>query len=401
MTAHAFAPPARDAGRQTHSALHLIGLLGLTLALGYVIFLAGTWWRGEWLIDTQGQPMASDFVNVWAAGDLARHGRAPDAYDWTLHRLAEVQALGHEFKNYYGWHYPPTFLFVAAAIAMLPYTAAALAWSLATLCAYAAAIREIVGHPAGFFVALGFPAVLWNLGAGQNGSLTAALIGGALSLMERRPALAGVCLGLLTYKPQFGLLFPIALIAGARWRAIAVASGVAAIWAAASVAVFGTASWKAFVDWMPVTSRAVLGEGAADWSRMQSVFAFIRVHGGSEALAWGAQTTLALVLAGAIAWLWRSRADFEIKAAALSCAALLATPYIYMYDQVALAVPIAFLVRLALTRGFLTSEIVGLTAATALLLLTPWGLAATSIVALLIAQRALTVRAPTPAVARP
>ena len=43
------------------------------------------------------------------------------AYDWPVHKAAEIRAVGHDFANYYGWHYPPTFLFVAAALATLPY----------------------------------------------------------------------------------------------------------------------------------------------------------------------------------------------------------------------------------------------------------------------------------------
>ena len=74
--------------------------------------------------------------------------------------------------------------------------------------AFVAAMATILGGRTGLLVACGFPAATWNVTAGQNGFLTAALIGGTLGLMERRTALAGVCLGLLTYKPQFGLLFP-------------------------------------------------------------------------------------------------------------------------------------------------------------------------------------------------
>jgi len=97
-----------------------------------------------------------------------------------------------------------------------------------TLPAYIAAVRSIVGERAGIFVALGSPAALWNFTAGQNGFLTAALIGGALVLMQRRPWLAGVCLGLLSYKPQFGLLFPVALVAAAQWRVIGAGAFTAA-----------------------------------------------------------------------------------------------------------------------------------------------------------------------------
>ena len=353
-------------------AARLISLIGLTLALGFLIVLAGALLSGTWLIDAHDQPIANDFVNVWAAGRLALDGHAAAAYDWTLHKAAEVRAVGRGFDNYYGWHYPPTFLFAAAVLALLPYSAAALVWLGATLAAFVAAVRGIVGERAGIFVALGSPAALWNITAGQNGFFTAALIGGTLGLMQRRPALAGVCLGLLSYKPQFGVLFPIALIASAQWRVIAWAALTAAAMAALSLIAFGAASWQAFFAWMPVTSRVVLGEGAADWDRLQSLFGFVRAHGGSEALAWSVQTALALTLAAAIAWLWRSRVAFELKAAALSCAALLATPYLYIYDLVALTIPAAFLLRLALTRGFLTSEAAGLCAAVALLLSYPY-----------------------------
>lgn len=373
-------------------AARLIALIGLTLALGYVVVLGGAWLGGHWLTDSQGQPIAGDFVNVWAAGRLTLDGNPAAAYDWPLHKTAEVSAVGHGFDGYYGWHYPPTFLFVAAALALIPYTAASLVWLVATLPAYFTAVRAIVGERAGIFVALGFPAALWNATAGQNGFLTAALIGGTLGLMERHPTLAGICLGLLSYKPHFGLLFPLVLLADRRWRVLVTAAAVTIVMAALSWLAFGAAAWEAFVHWMPITSRVVLGEGGADWNRLQSLFGLVRAHGGSETLAWSVQAAMALTLAASLCWLWRSRAPFELKAAALAAGALLATPYLYIYDLVVLAIPVAFLLRLALARGFLASEVAGLFAAGTLLLSYPYvethaGLAATMIVAGLIVRR--------------
>jgi hypothetical protein len=54
---------------------------------------------------------------------------------------------------------------------------------------------------------------------GQNSTWTPGLFGGGLSLLERRPLLAGGLLGLLIYKLQLGLLIPVALLAGRHWRA--------------------------------------------------------------------------------------------------------------------------------------------------------------------------------------
>src|SRR3974390_3518084 len=127
------------------SAARTIRLIGLTLALGSLIFLSGNARQGNFLIDCDSRPIANDFVNVVAAGQLAREGQAASAYDWPIHKQAEVQAIGHDFENYYGWHYPPTFLFVAAALATLPYLVAALVWLGATLAVYAVALVHILG----------------------------------------------------------------------------------------------------------------------------------------------------------------------------------------------------------------------------------------------------------------
>ena len=96
----------------------------------------------------------------------------------------------------------------------------------------------------------------------------------------------------------------------------------------------------------------------------------------------------------AVTALWRSRAPFELKAAALATATVLVTPYVYIYDLVVLAVPVAFLLRFGLAHGFWRSEVAGLIAAGALLLIyivvpIQVGLAATLIIASLIGRRAL------------
>ena len=364
------------------------------MALGYLIVLGGSYLQGHFLTDPQGRPIANDFVNVWAAGRLARDGQAPAAYDWTLHRAAEVRTVGYDFDGYYGWHYPPPAFFFAAALATLPYLVAAATWLVTTLAAYVAAIAGILGLRTGVLFALGFPAAIWNVTAGQNGFLTAALIGGTLGLLERHPALAGICLGLLTYKPQFGLLFPIVLIADRRWPTIAVATLTAIVLAALSWLAFGSATWEAFVHWAPLSSHALIDQGALDWYRLQSAFALVRAHGGGETLAWIVQGVVTLSLAAGLAWLWKRRVAFELKASALATGALLATPYLFMYDLVVLAVAVAFLLRLALAREFLSRvEIAALAAAGALILIYPYvktqvGLAAVVIVMALIVHRA-------------
>jgi len=117
-----------------------------------------------------------------------------------------------------------------------------------------------------------------------------------------------------------------------------------------------------------VASQAFLSNGEASFGKIQSLLALARYAGGSEQLAWIVHWSLAAAIAVALVMLWRSQARYEIKAAALALGAVLATPYVFMYDLVVLAIPAAFLVRLALETGFRKGEVYALIAGAGLLL---------------------------------
>jgi len=231
-------------------------------------------------------------------------------------------------------------------------------------------MRAILPRRETILIAAAFPAVFVNIGHGQNGFLTTALLGGALHLLDRRPYLAGVLIGLLTYKPQFGVLIPIALVAGSRWRTIGAAAITAACLLAVSFAALGEGVWHAFAQSTTFTRTIVLEQGDTGWEKIQSIFSAARMWGGSVHLAYAIQIALAVALAASLAWLWRSDAAFELKAAALSVASLLATPYVLDYDLVAAGVAIAYFARLGLARGFRDYEISLLVAAWLLPLVT-------------------------------
>jgi arabinofuranan 3-O-arabinosyltransferase len=369
-----------------------VELICFALLVVNVAYLAASFVQGSWLIAPNGSGIESDFVNVWAAGRLALAGHAAAAYDWPTHKLMEETAVGHAFDGYFGWHYPPTFLFVATALSLLPYVAAYALWPFVTFPGYLVAIRAIIGSRVGYLLAAAFPAILPNFIVGQNGFLTASLIGGALFLLETNPISAGILLGLLTYKPHLGLLFPIALAAGGYWRTFFTAGIVAVLLAGASWLAFGGEAWQAFMGNIGHTSQAFLSQGWADWSKLQTAFGLTRTLGGSETLAWTVQGVVSLAAAALVAIVWRSKTAYDLKAAALGIGVLLATPYLYTYDLVVLAVPLAFLLRFGNARGFLPWDSVGIGLACALVLIFPFvkfpvGFAALLIVAALLARR--------------
>jgi hypothetical protein len=355
-------------------------------------FFPAAFFAHWWIYDGQGLGIPTDFVNVWSAGKLALDGHPALAWDWGIQKDVQVAVLGQSYPGNFAWHYPPPFLFVASSLARLPYGVAFVVWVAISFVPYLLMMRAVVGRQFGLLLAAAFPVVLTNTLVGQNGFLTASLIGGTLVLLPARPVLAGICLGLLSYKPQYGLLFPLVLIASLQWRAFVAAGVTAVLLAALSWLAFGTESWQAFFKWMPMFSQAFLTEGRAPWGKMQSIFALVRYLGGSEPLGWTFQWIMTGAVAVTLVLLWRSRVRYELKAAALATGTLLVTPYLFLYDVMVLAVAVGFLVRIGLAEGFVRYELPALFVAAMLLMFypafgAPTGFAATLIVAGMIARR--------------
>jgi hypothetical protein len=310
--------------------------------------------------DFLGRPLGTDFAQVWIAGREALGGHPEQPFDLASH-FAEQRTFFGPASDVYGWHYPPYFLGLAALLALMPYPLALAVWQLTTLPLYLAGIAGVlrqsgVGLRDALITGLAFPAAFVNLTHGHNGFLTASLFTGALLSLEARPWLAGLLFGLLAYKPQFGLVIPVALIAGQHWRALIGGMATIAAMTALSVAAFGLQTWSAFQQSLVITRRFVLEQGDTGWEKIQSVFSAARMLGGTVSEAYVLQAAVSALVVGAVAWLWHSRADVRLKCVSLLCAGLLATPYSLDYDMVLLGPAIAFVAAYGLEKGFAPFE---------------------------------------------
>ncbi|MET0313764.1 MAG: glycosyltransferase family 87 protein [Hansschlegelia sp.] len=330
------------------------------LIAAYVVAIGAMWATSSNGLDALGRPLGTDFSNVWAAGRLVLEGAPAAPYDLAAHYGEQVKRFGAGVP-FYGWHYPPMFLFLAAALGALPYLAALVVWQAATLPLYLAAIVKILGARRGVLLAaVAFPAVFVNLTHGHNGFLTAGLFGLGLALLDRRPVVSGALLGLLAYKPQFAALLPLALIASGRWPALFAAAATAAASAALSLAVFGWDTWAGFFASGTFTRTVVLEAGDTGWHKIVTAFAAARGLGASVPFAYAVQGIVALAAITLTVRLWRSDAAFGAKAAALLAGSLLVTPYALDYDMMLLAPALAFLVRDAAATGWRRGEPIAL-----------------------------------------
>ena len=332
-------------------ALRIAVVAGL-VSVAVLAFLIAT---ASGTLDYRGRPIGTDFSQVWTAGKRVLDGNAADIWNWDKHFAAQRALHGPSLAEYYGWHYPPPFLLIATALALLPYLAGLALWQAATLIPFAALIRNITGRTEAWLFVLAAPVSLICALHGHNGFLTALLLCAGLLLLEEKPFVAGLLLGCLVYKPQFALILPLLLLVTGNWRAIAGAAVSSLGLIALTYGIWGWPVWQAFIDTLPQTRSVVIEAGSTGWEKIMSPFSAIRSVGGGIGISYAVQALASLVAIGASLWIARAGRP-DLRNAAVTASVLIATPYVLDYDFVVLLGGLAFLWRDADRHGWLTWE---------------------------------------------
>ncbi|MFC6140183.1 glycosyltransferase family 87 protein [Paraburkholderia silvatlantica] len=313
------------------------------VALAYVYHLV-------WLKDPQLSVLAVDCLPFWSASHLALQGHAVNAYNFDILKPVEEFAAGRPV-GILPWLYPPTFLLFVYPLALLPFTLSAPIFLFGTLAIFVKVVKTIAPHPRTALLAIAFPGSALVLTAGQNGLLTASLVGLGLVLLRARPILAGLCFALVAMKPQLCVLIPLALLASRSWRALGAMSVGVAISLLASVLAFGSETLVAFIHNMGLANSFV-ETGRAHLFRVPTVFGALKLLHAPTALASTAQAVSALCAAAAVGYAWGRPSAFGLRAAVLVCASMLVSPYLYDYDLTWNGILIAWVVYHAREHGF-------------------------------------------------
>jgi hypothetical protein len=351
-------------------ARHLVRLVRALLILqgcGFIFFILGA--HGAF-VKMPDPPTTTDFASFYAAGRLANAGTAGLAYDNAAHRRAEEAAIapGVEEKRFLN---PPPFLLVCAPLAHLPYLVAFVLFEACTFTVWLLLATRIAGGgriAAACLAAI--PAVWWALGWGQNSFLTGSLMATGTLLMRRRPLLAGAAFGALCFKPHFGVLIPVALIAGRHWRGVLGAAISVLVLSAASAAIFGLSAWTGFLTMAAHARQAVESgiqlSGHVDWG------GGARLLGAPANASWALQACISLAAAIGVAWAWsrtRARGSDQPSVAAVAAAnaalvagTLAAMPFVLFYDLVMAGIAAAWLARAARASAWRPGEITALAA---------------------------------------
>lgn len=354
-------PPVTDlaAPPRDDTAAHWMNLRRVTVypRIFVAIYLITSiiWvWLAVDLTDPKGKPLGYDFITFWSASWLALAGEAAAAFDAA--RIFAIQRIAVPASDaVFLWHYPPTFHLVVLPLALMPYFAAYGTWIATTFAGYAWVVRRFAPTQVTTWLLLAFPGTFINAFHGQNGFLTTALFGGAILSLQTTPVLSGILFGLLSFKPQLGLLIPLALACGRRWTAFVVATATSLAFAAISALVLGAESWLAFWNNFPLV-RTVLDSGEVPWAKIPSFYIFLRTLGVPAEPAYGLHAILAVAVAAFVARAWWRGTSPILAAAVLTSGAVLVPPYLFDYDLALLAIPIAIIAWDAVRRGWLPWE---------------------------------------------
>jgi Glycosyltransferase family 87 len=326
------APATREP--QNAEFLRALAILGGALfVLTLVSYLLTTNWSGAFPRDKATLVLGRDFLNLWMYGVASFEPDPARYYDLATYNNALAHMLGPGYPGQ-NWPNPPTALVVMAPFGLLNYFPALLAWfSVSGLAFYLAGRREVADWRV-LAIVLVSPAALMCVLSGQSSLLTTAALLAIFTSLDERPIAAGVLIGLLTVKPQLGILFPFALIASGRWKVFSAAAATALALLAASVAIGGIEGWQDYITKALPLQREVLQDAAGTAMPFQpSIFMNIRgVVGNHIGEIIQFAFTLAAVAAVAAAFRWRRNGDPRMLQALFFACTVSASPYMGAYD---------------------------------------------------------------------
>jgi hypothetical protein len=312
----------------------------------YLLVLAYFYLAGSGLTDVRGDPIGGDFSHYWVASYMALQGESSSVYQPAKFLAAQKQTFGVPVPLVF--LYPPTYLLLILPLALLPYLASLGAWLSLTLAGFVLVVRRIAPHPLTVGLALAFTGTLENLIHGQNGFLSALLLGAGLLFVDQAPIAAGIIFALLSFKPHLVVLIPLALVAGRRWRALLSMALSCVGLVIASLLALGADVWSIFLHNLPGTLQVLeLGQLAKGTSiltvKMPTLLAALLLVGCPLRLAQVLQAVVMLATASIVVWVWSREVTAAKRAAVTVLCILLFPPYEFLYDLVILGLALAWM----------------------------------------------------------
>ena len=305
------------------------------------------------LFDRVGNIKFQDFLAFYiSAQQIAQH-RASDLYDQKIGNDELLAIVRRPTGVHLPYLYGPQVGLMFVPLASLSFPAAARIWVVFSLLVYFACIYAIwrrcrALRPYSRIVtiaAVAFPPLFHFFVRGQNSVIVLAFFTAAfLALRADRRWLAGIVLGFLAFKPQFLIAIPLILVVAHAWKIFAGLAMSAVVQLAFARAYFGTAVMQAYFDTLQHTSRWITtAEANIAPIQMHSLRSFwsLLIPLPTVALVLYVLSSICVVWIASV--IWNSVPEMALRFSALTLAAVLVNPHLFVYDLLVLA-PVVLLV---------------------------------------------------------
>ncbi len=310
----------------------IFAVLAISVALKAAWFARLGVWHDRNLVDFDAFHIVAQ--RVWL-------GDSDQAYQVVKFLEMQREASG-AIDSFMPWTYPPQFNLLLAPFALIPTGVAYLLFTAATLAFYLIVLRSIAANYLVLVLIIFFPAIQVTMACGQNGFLTAGLIGLVCLFIEKRQILAGSALGLMVIKPHLAIAFAVYSILRRRWTAVMMAGAVVLISSLACTAVFGLQIWTGL--YQSVRDSAIfLERGYYPLYRMISFYASLRTMGLPAWAAFLGQAVVAALALGVIATALYRGFPTRSSLGLTAMVSILMSPYAYDYDLPIFGVGLALL----------------------------------------------------------
>lgn len=348
----------RTAARFTDYTI-AVALFSSAFLWSLLLYASHLYLYGDRFFDLPSGKITNDFAFFWGGARLFISHRP----EWIFHPeqfnswLAGQIAPG-SMPLYSTWSYPPTTLLLMLPFGLLPLPLAMMFWIAITFMCLILALRLALASKLEILAVLMSPAAIFTLHTAQNGALTAAFIVMGVSMVDRRPILSGICIGLLVVKPQLGIIFPFALASGGYWRSFLSASVTFLSVSFLSFIIFGFSAWSDFITVTSpfMTTQLLHDYGIPPQVAMPTIWVTLQGWGASIQVAAAAQAVTTLMAIIFTVRVWRSpSADKNLRNMLTFTLCIVATPYAYLYDLLPVIFAIVFVVKTGFSTTFALS----------------------------------------------
>jgi hypothetical protein len=310
----------------------ILAILAVCVALKALWFSRLGIWDGRNLVDFDAFHIIAE--RVWL-------GDVDQAYQFAKLIGMQREASGG-VTSFMPWTYPPQFSLLLAPLALVPTGVAYFLFIASTLAFYLLVLRSIAGSNFVLLLIILFPAMAVTMACGQNGFLMAGLFGLVCLLLEERPILAGLALGLMIIKPHLAVAIGIYCILRRCWIAVMTAGAVVLISSVICTAVFGVQIWTGLLQSVR-DSSTFLEQGYYPLYRMISFYAALRTAGLSASAAFLGQGLVAALALGIVAVAVYRRMPTHVGLGLTAMVSACVSPYAYDYDFLIFGIGLALL----------------------------------------------------------